>query len=144
VNVIHLIYIGVYPHKYLGHEDNVQTGGILEVSGSSISRGTSFITLPPFPPPSFSSFFRSIVGAPRVSNRRTDRCAQQLPTILKCTQLTDKWREANTYPKHSTFNTSIHFPHTVRACLSRKLKFSNMNTKAGVFDFMFENRGFME
>ena len=31
-NVIQLIYIGVYPHKYIGHEDNVQTGGVLRVS----------------------------------------------------------------------------------------------------------------
>ena len=23
VNAIHLIYIGVYPHKHIGHEDNV-------------------------------------------------------------------------------------------------------------------------
>ena len=30
-NVIHLIYIGVYPHKYIGHEDNVQTGGVVRV-----------------------------------------------------------------------------------------------------------------
>jgi hypothetical protein len=30
----------------------------------------------------------------------------------------------------------------LRSCVSRKLKFSNMNTKADVFDFMFENRGF--
>jgi hypothetical protein len=29
-NDIHLIYIGVYPHKY-GHEDNVQTGGVVRV-----------------------------------------------------------------------------------------------------------------
>ena len=28
---IHLIYIGVYPHKYIGHEDNVQTGGVVRV-----------------------------------------------------------------------------------------------------------------
>ncbi len=26
---IHLIYIGVYPHKYIGHEDNVKTGGVV-------------------------------------------------------------------------------------------------------------------
>ncbi len=32
VNAIHLIYIGVYPHKYIGHEDNVQTGGVVRVS----------------------------------------------------------------------------------------------------------------
>ena len=25
------IYIGVYPHKYIGHEDNVQTGGVVRV-----------------------------------------------------------------------------------------------------------------
>ncbi len=31
VNVIHRIYIGVYPHKYIGHEDNVQTGGVVRV-----------------------------------------------------------------------------------------------------------------
>ena len=31
VNTIHLIYIGVYPHKYIGHEDNVQTGGVVRV-----------------------------------------------------------------------------------------------------------------
>ena len=30
-NTIHLIYIGVYPHKYIGHEDNVQTGGVVRV-----------------------------------------------------------------------------------------------------------------
>ena len=30
-NAIHLIYIGVYPHKYIGHEDNVQTGGVVRV-----------------------------------------------------------------------------------------------------------------
>jgi hypothetical protein len=30
----------------------------------------------------------------------------------------------------------------LRACLSRKLKFSNVNTKANVFEFMFENRVF--
>ncbi len=30
-NSIHLIYIGVYPHKYMGHEDNVQTGGVVRV-----------------------------------------------------------------------------------------------------------------
>ena len=30
-NDIHLIYIGVYPHKYIGHEDNVQTGGVVRV-----------------------------------------------------------------------------------------------------------------
>ncbi len=30
-NAIHLIYIGVYPHKYIGHDDNVQTGGVLRV-----------------------------------------------------------------------------------------------------------------
>jgi hypothetical protein len=30
----------------------------------------------------------------------------------------------------------------LRASLSRKLKFSNMNTKANVFEFMFENRVF--
>jgi hypothetical protein len=28
---IHLIYIGVYPHEYIGHEDNVQTGGVVRV-----------------------------------------------------------------------------------------------------------------
>jgi hypothetical protein len=32
----------------------------------------------------------------------------------------------------------------VEGVISRKLKFSNMNTKAGVFDFMFENLGFTE
>ncbi len=26
-----LIYIGVHPHKYIGYEDNVQTGGVLRV-----------------------------------------------------------------------------------------------------------------
>jgi hypothetical protein len=26
-----LIYIGVYPHKYIGHENNVQTGGVVRV-----------------------------------------------------------------------------------------------------------------
>ncbi len=31
VNTIHLISIGVYPHKYIGHEDNVQTGGVVRV-----------------------------------------------------------------------------------------------------------------
>jgi hypothetical protein len=31
VKAIHLIYIGVYPHKYIGHEDNVQTGGVVRV-----------------------------------------------------------------------------------------------------------------
>ncbi len=31
VNAIHLIYVGVYPHKYIGHEDNVQTGGVVRV-----------------------------------------------------------------------------------------------------------------
>ena len=31
VNDIHLIYIGVYPHKYIGHEDNVQTDGVVRV-----------------------------------------------------------------------------------------------------------------
>ena len=31
-NVIHLTYIGVYPHKYIGHEDNVQTGGVVRVT----------------------------------------------------------------------------------------------------------------
>ena len=30
-NAIHLLYIGVYPHKYIGHEDNVQTGGVVRV-----------------------------------------------------------------------------------------------------------------
>ena len=30
-NTTHLIYIGVYPHKYIGHEDNVQTGGVVRV-----------------------------------------------------------------------------------------------------------------
>ncbi len=30
-NTIHLIYIGVYLHKYIGHEDNVQTGGVVRV-----------------------------------------------------------------------------------------------------------------
>ena len=30
-NAIHLIYIGVYPHKCIGHEDNVQTGGVVGV-----------------------------------------------------------------------------------------------------------------
>ncbi len=30
-NVIHLKYIGVYPHKYIGHEDNVKTGGVVRV-----------------------------------------------------------------------------------------------------------------
>ncbi len=30
-NDIHIIYLGVYPHKYVGHEDNVQTGGVLRV-----------------------------------------------------------------------------------------------------------------
>ncbi len=30
-NAIHLIYIGVYPHKYIGHEDNVQTGRVVRV-----------------------------------------------------------------------------------------------------------------
>jgi hypothetical protein len=30
-NDLHLIYIGVYPHKYIGHEDNVQTGGVVRV-----------------------------------------------------------------------------------------------------------------
>ena len=30
-NAIHLIYIGVYPHKYIGHEDNVETGGVVRV-----------------------------------------------------------------------------------------------------------------
>ncbi len=30
-NSIHLIYIGVYPHKYIGHEDNVQSGGVVRV-----------------------------------------------------------------------------------------------------------------
>jgi hypothetical protein len=30
-NDIHLIYIGVYPHKYIGHEDNVHTGGVVRV-----------------------------------------------------------------------------------------------------------------
>ena len=24
-------YIGVYPHKYIGHEDNVETGGVVRV-----------------------------------------------------------------------------------------------------------------
>ncbi len=28
-NDVHLIYIGVYPHKYIGHKDNVQTGGVV-------------------------------------------------------------------------------------------------------------------
>ena len=28
---IHLIYIGVYPHKYIGHEDNVPTGEVVRV-----------------------------------------------------------------------------------------------------------------
>jgi hypothetical protein len=31
VNDIHLICIGVYPHKYIGHEDNVETGGVVRV-----------------------------------------------------------------------------------------------------------------
>jgi hypothetical protein len=31
VNIIHLIYIGVHPHKHIGHEDNVQTGGVVRV-----------------------------------------------------------------------------------------------------------------
>ncbi len=31
VNVIHRIHIGVYLHKYIGHEDNVQTGGVVRV-----------------------------------------------------------------------------------------------------------------
>jgi hypothetical protein len=31
VNVIHLIYVGVYPNKYIGHDDNVQTGGVPRV-----------------------------------------------------------------------------------------------------------------
>ncbi len=30
-NTIHLIYMGVYPHNYIGHEDNVQTGGVVRV-----------------------------------------------------------------------------------------------------------------
>jgi hypothetical protein len=30
-NDIHLIYAGVYPHKYIGHEDNVQTRGVVRV-----------------------------------------------------------------------------------------------------------------
>ena len=30
-NAIHLIYIGVYPHKYIGHEDNVQPGRVVSV-----------------------------------------------------------------------------------------------------------------
>ena len=30
-NDIHLIHIGVYPHKYIGHEDNVQIGGVVRV-----------------------------------------------------------------------------------------------------------------
>jgi hypothetical protein len=30
-NDVHPIYIGVYPHKYIGHEDNVQTGGVVRV-----------------------------------------------------------------------------------------------------------------
>ena len=30
-NTMHLIYIGAYPHKYIGHEDNVQTGGVVRV-----------------------------------------------------------------------------------------------------------------
>jgi hypothetical protein len=30
-NTIHLIYVGVYPHKYIGHEDNVQGGGVVRV-----------------------------------------------------------------------------------------------------------------
>ncbi len=30
-NDVHLIYIGVYQHKYIGHEDNVQTGGVVRV-----------------------------------------------------------------------------------------------------------------
>ena len=31
VNDIHLIYVDVYPQKYIGHEDNVQTGGVVGV-----------------------------------------------------------------------------------------------------------------
>ncbi len=33
MNLYHIrcIYLGVYPHKYVGHEDNVQTGGVLRV-----------------------------------------------------------------------------------------------------------------
>jgi hypothetical protein len=31
VNTIHLIYIGLYPRKYIGHEDNVQTDGVVRV-----------------------------------------------------------------------------------------------------------------
>jgi hypothetical protein len=30
-NAKHLIHVGVYPHKYIGHEDNVQTGGVVRV-----------------------------------------------------------------------------------------------------------------
>ncbi len=30
-NDIHLIHVGVYPQKYIGHEDNVQTGGVVRV-----------------------------------------------------------------------------------------------------------------
>ena len=30
-NAIHLIYIGVYPHKYIGLEGNVETGGVVRV-----------------------------------------------------------------------------------------------------------------
>ncbi len=30
-NTVYLIYIGVYPHKYIGHEDNVQPGGVVMV-----------------------------------------------------------------------------------------------------------------
>ena len=36
-NDIHLINIGVYPHKYIGHEDNVQTGGVVRVRLSGMS-----------------------------------------------------------------------------------------------------------
>jgi hypothetical protein len=31
VYVIHLICTGVYQHKYVGHEDNVETGGVVRV-----------------------------------------------------------------------------------------------------------------